>query len=184
MCEVTTILLAASAAVGGVSAYQQSAAARDQANYQAGVERNNQTSANWAASDALERGARDEMQQRQKNRALKGEQATRLAANGLSLDSGAPLAILEDTDYFGEADALAVRDNARREAWGYREQGRNSGAAAAMYSTQARAQNPGLSAGLSLLGSAASVSSAWTKYGTSAAPKPKPIGVTNLQSWT
>lgn len=168
MCEPMTIMVAltaAAAATSGVSAYQTSQTNKDMAEYQAGVERNNRTMAHWAAEDALDRGARDEVAARRQVRALKGEQVNRLAANGLSLDAGAPLAILQDTDYFGEQETLNVRNKARRESWGYRMQGQNAGASAAMYQARADAEDPLMAAGLSLLGSAGSVASSWYRYG-------------------
>jgi hypothetical protein len=45
----------------------------------------------------------------------------------------------------GEQDALTVRDNASREAWGYRQQGANSQSNSDMLSASADAQNPFLS---------------------------------------
>lgn len=161
MCDPVTATLVVATAVGGYASYQTSVANKEYANYQAAVDRNNQQSAEWAATDALDRGAREEMQVRQRVKAAKGEQVTRLAANGLSLDSGSPLAILEDTDYLGEVDTLTVRDNARREAWGYKEQARNYGASAGLNQARANAENPALSAGLSLLGGAPKVAASW-----------------------
>ena len=47
-----------------------------------------------------------------------------MAANGVDLSSGSPLDILGDTAMYGELDALTIRSNAEREAYGYRVQSR------------------------------------------------------------
>jgi hypothetical protein len=117
--------LAASAAAAGASAYgavQQGKAAEGQANYQAAVGRNNAIIAERQARDAEERGASEELAQRRQTAAGLGKQRAGMAANGVDLSSGSPLDILGDTAAFGELDALTVRSNAAREAYGYRNQ--------------------------------------------------------------
>lgn len=158
----TAVVYAAAAAVGAYGAYSSSQQSKYAAEYQEDVNRNNAKMAEYAAVDAEDRGAKDIEESNKRARALRGAQEARLASNGLMLDSGSALNILEDTDLLAEADARTIRDNARREAWGYRVQGQNYNASAGMYRTAAKNERPGVAAASSLLSSA-------TQYYTSGA---------------
>lgn len=68
---------------------------------------------------AKEIGAIREEEQRQKVRQFAGSQEADFAARGIDLGSGVVTAMLDDTFTLGETDALNVRANAMREAWGY-----------------------------------------------------------------
>lgn len=155
MCEPTTIAYAVSAVVGAYGAYSSSQAAKAQAEYQAEVERNNATIAGYQRDDAIMRGGEEANRLQREAERMRGAQVARLASNGLDISSGTPLAILEDSMFFGQQDAAMARNNAAREAWGYDVQGQNAMASAGMYSNAAKAQKPGQAAGLSLLSSAA-----------------------------
>lgn len=153
--SVGATALAAGALVASAgSAYQASAAQKAQAKYQAQVARNNQTMANYAAEDAIKRSAVEEGKQRQAAAQLKGRQQAILAGNGVDIGFGSADDILTDTDYFGEADALTIRSNAARQAWGYQVEGQNYQGSAAMYDATAKAEKPWAAAATSLLSSA------------------------------
>lgn len=172
MCEPTTIAIASlamTAAAGGVSAYgavQQGKAAEGQADYQAAVGRNNAIIAERQARDAEERGAAEETAQRRQTAALMGKQKAGMAANGLDLSSGSPLDILGDTAQFGELDALTVRSNAAREAYGYRNQGAQftSDAAAQKIAGKNAKSASYISAGSTILTSASQMGGNWATY--------------------
>lgn len=83
--------------------------------------------AEWQAQDAITRGQKEEQAVRLRTAMLKSTQRATMAARGISLTEGTPLNILTDTDYMGEIDALTVKDNALRAAWGYRENAKASG---------------------------------------------------------
>jgi hypothetical protein len=53
-------------------------------------------------------------------RRLKGAQRASMAAQGLDLASGSAAAIQEETEFLSELDALTIKNDAAREAWGYR----------------------------------------------------------------
>ncbi len=154
MCELTTIALAVSAAAGAYGAYSSSQAAKGQAEYQAEVERNNATIAGYQRDDAIQRGGEEANRVQREAERMRGTQVARLASNGLDINSGTPLAILEDSVFMGQQDAATARTNAAREAWGYDVQKQNALASADMYKTAAKNQKPWQAAGLSLLGSA------------------------------
>jgi hypothetical protein len=94
-------------------------ASRKTAAYQVGVEAENQKKATYQAADALHRGDIEEQAARTRTRLLIGEQNAAYAASGVELGSGSPASVTADTAMFGELDALTIRSNAQREAWGY-----------------------------------------------------------------
>lgn len=150
-----TALAAGSLAMSAVGAYGQAQSARYQADYQSQVAKNNEVMAGYARQDALQRGGEQAVRAQQEARRLRGAQTVRLASNGLDISSGTPLAILEDTDYFGQQDAQMIRNNAARQAWGYQVEGQNYASSAAMYSAAAKANNPLAAGAGSLLSGAA-----------------------------
>lgn len=115
MCDPTTI--AVIGLIGtGVSTY----AAIEQGNNAKDVAAYNATMQEYAAEDATRRGEEAVAEQRNRNRALIGQQRAAIAANGLDLGSGTPLDTLMATTRLGEEDIATIRSNAAREAWGLR----------------------------------------------------------------
>lgn len=155
MCEPTTLALAATAiagTVGAVGAYQQGQVAKQ-------VGRNNQIMAEYAAADAQRRGELEAQNIRRKTAQLKGTQRNMMAARGLDLGAGTPADLIDQTDFFGEQDAQTARFNAGREAWQYRQQGKQ-----AAFQGRMDARNANMSAFSTLLGTAGSVSDKWYRY--------------------
>lgn len=81
----------------------------------------NQLLSNAQASDALLRGTKDEERYRRQIAMIAGQQKAEFGARNVAVD-GTALDILGDTAAIGEEDALTIRNNAAREAWGYRNQ--------------------------------------------------------------
>jgi len=106
-------------AIGGVSSAMSENAAGKFNQIQA---KHNARIADLQAEDAILRGRDDERLFRRQTDVLIGAQRTSLAAQGIEIDSGTALRIQEDTAALGELDALTIRNNARREAWGYQVQ--------------------------------------------------------------
>jgi hypothetical protein len=69
--------------------------------------------------DALERGAEQESKFRVQVRGMIGSQRAGFASGGVDVNTGSPLAVQADTAASGELDALTIRNNAMRQAWGY-----------------------------------------------------------------
>jgi hypothetical protein len=93
-----------------------------------------------------------------------------MAANGIEIDSGSPLDVLMDTAQLGELDALTIRANAEREAYGFRSQQGNLTAQAGLTQMAGRnAVTAGyIGAGSTLLSSAATAgdrAATYKKYG-------------------
>ena len=105
----------AGAGLSAYSSYQQGQTAKAAAEY-------NQEMQVRAAKDATARGAIAAAEHRDKVRRLIGEQAASFGASGVSLASGTPLKIMEETAGLGELDALRILNNAQREAAGYSAQ--------------------------------------------------------------
>lgn len=133
---------------------------------QAQVARNNAQIAEWQAQDALTRGQKAEQTQRLKTARLAGTQRATMAARGVALEEGSPLAILEDTEFMGERDAQTLRENAAREAWGHRVQASNYGSDASMLAYRASAISPETEAMNTLLTGAGSVADTWYRRKT------------------
>lgn len=169
MCEPATITLALTAASGVIAAggaIKQGQAQKAQANYQAAVERNNATIAGWQADDAAKRGQVEEQRQRLQVARIRGSQRAAYASSGVELTGGSPLDTLMDTAQLGELDALTIRSNAEREAYGYRTQQGNLAAQSALTRQAGRnAATAGyIGAGSALLGSAATAGDRYLTY--------------------
>lgn len=121
MCSVAAIPFALMAAQGvmGAKAANEAGAAQASADLQ------NAAYANASANDSIKRGAVEEDQQRLATTAAIGTQRAGFAANGVDVNSGTAANIQDDTAQMGEFDALTIRNNAAREAWGYRTQSEN-----------------------------------------------------------
>lgn len=110
------------AIVGGVGTaatvygqVQQGKNAQDMANYNGDL-------AKVKAADALSAGAIAEDRMRQHVRQVEGAQTAAMGASGGVVGSGSFGDILDQTAKFGELDALTVRSNAYKQAWGFQTQ--------------------------------------------------------------
>jgi hypothetical protein len=168
MCEPATLTLIAtglSTAVGVAGQFMHGQAASQQAKYQAAVANNNQIIAERAAKDAEARGDIAEDRQRRKLALIMGTQRNALAGQGTDLLSGSPLDIIGDTAEVGEMDALTIRNNSAREAYGYRVQGMNYAAEESL--ARSRSNNglaTALGAGQSLLSGASQFGTQWNQF--------------------
>ena len=173
MCEVTTALMAVSLATTVIGGMQQAqaqgaAAAREasQSYYAAGVARNNQIAASYAAKDAIERGKIDRAQAAIRSRQLQGQQRAGLAAAGADVNSGSALALTEETRRLGELDQLVATNNAQREALGFTTQANNFGGEVGLHTA---AGGNALASGkaaqqATLISTAGSVASKWYSF--------------------
>lgn len=160
------VLGAASAGVGAYATYQQQQAVKDAANYEAKVQRQNAVLADKQATDALGRGAAEEAAAARKLSAFKGAQRAGLAGTGVDLTATGSSAedIQADTKQLGALDLLAVRQNAAREAYGYKVGATDARAGAALSSFRAQTTKPALAATGTLLSGASQVADSWIRY--------------------
>ena len=157
---------AASTAVGVVGAVQAGKAAKNEADYRAGVARNNQILAMRAADEARKKGDLEANMKRQESLQLQGRQRALLAGAGVQVDIGSAGALVQDTAAVGELDALTIRSNAEREALGFEAQGSNFEASARLSELSGKnAQTSSyFQAGSSLLSGFGSVSGKWATF--------------------
>jgi len=78
--------------------------------------------ANLQADDSIRRGARAAQEHLVKTRGLIGAQRANIAGQNVRVDVGSAAEIQADTAASGAMDALTIRNNAWREAWGLRAQ--------------------------------------------------------------
>jgi hypothetical protein len=123
-----TIALVASVgqtATSFIGNQRQAAAAKAQGEYESNIDNQNASLADAQAQDALQRGQVDESRQRMATRQNIGSSRAALAAQGVDISSGSAADVQASEAGLGELDALTIRNNAAREAWGYTVEGIN-----------------------------------------------------------
>lgn len=117
---------AASLLFGGISgigsAYSQATAYQIQADYIQQASELNAQIAGVQAEDAIRRGNKSASQFKKQVKGMKGSQKAALAAQGIDIGSGSAAEILDNTDTQGALDVQTIKNNAWREAWGYKTQ--------------------------------------------------------------
>jgi len=122
-------------------AVQQSKAIKAQAKYQKQMADQNAKMAETQAQDALARGDRSAQDVKKQGQRVIGAQRVALAAQGINLDSGTALELQQDTAAQAARDAVTVRNNAWREAWGYKVEAINQTAQGAFIQATAKSQS-------------------------------------------
>lgn len=133
---------AALTAVGVTSqlatSYSESKAIEAQSSFQSQQLEGNAALAEIQAKDAIKRGERDAKNFRIKTRLDVGEARAALAAQGQDLADADALAIQQDIVGFGAIDEETIKNNAWREAFGYRSQAAESSIQAGFTRTQGK----------------------------------------------
>jgi len=174
MCEPTTVIvggitlgqIATAASVAGLAmsvygSYQAAQSQKDEANYKAGVARNNKIISDRNAASITKQGEDEANKYRSRVRQMEADQIVGLAGQGVDVTEGSSIDLLADTAELGEFDAQTIRSNAGREAYNARVQGSNYQSQAGLYKSQADAQSPIFSAGTTLLSGAGQVADRW-----------------------
>lgn len=157
------------------SSYQNQEAANDAADYQTKIAQYNAGIAENQAQDAEHRGEIEEKQHRLRVSQFKGSQRAKAAGSGVMVDLGSTMDVLDDTDYFAEQDAMTIRENAAREAYGYRAQAQNYTMEGKL--AQKTKRSPWMAAGTSLLGGASPLMRDYAAYKYQTAnSRPKSMG--------
>lgn len=117
-------MMGVSYGIGAIASFGSAwgAAAEQEANatFQAAMMDINSEVAKFQADDAIIMGNRAASEHLQKVRGVIGAQKAAMAAQGIEVNDNSALEVLEDTARSGAIDALIIRNNARREAWGFR----------------------------------------------------------------
>ena len=109
-------------AIGAAGTYTQAQAQRSQSRYEQQRLELNARIAGLQAEDARVRGEEAVDASQRATRRTIGSQRAAMAAQGIDVASGSALDIQEATAGLGALDALTIRNNAYREAWGFRMQ--------------------------------------------------------------
>lgn len=125
MGATMAVAMAGQAVVGMGQAYAQSQALSAKGDYEKRIADINASYSEVAANDALKRGDVEANQRMKQNRALVGAQRAAFAASGVDPNSGSAADVSAGTRTIGDFDALTIKNNAWREAWGYKVQGAN-----------------------------------------------------------
>lgn len=127
MAVTTTALIIGglTAAKGYMDYRSQRSAAKateDEGRYAAEVYGRNADLAEEQAKDAVARGRESEMALRRKSRGLAGSQRANFAAQGLNTNVGSARDVVRSDQALGNLDAMTIRNNAAREAFGFNRQ--------------------------------------------------------------
>lgn len=118
-----TAAIAAISAIGTVSnSMIQANAMKQQGKYESSIYETNARIADLQAQDAIKRGDKAAAENDRRTKVLLGAQRARMAAQGIDIESGSALDVQEDTAAYGAEDSLTIKNNAWREAWGYKAQ--------------------------------------------------------------
>jgi len=109
-------------AVQAVSSSVEADNQRRLGKYQQQMSRINSKRAEMQAEDALKRGEVEAARYGNKVNQMVGSQKAALAAQGIDVASGSAADIIDQTYAFGVEDVQTIRNNAFREALGYRQQ--------------------------------------------------------------
>lgn len=142
----------AGAAIGGAGAIEQGEAASKAAAYQSQVATQNaqiaKTNAQFAGAEGETNAAASELQTKSKVAAITAAQG----ANGINVNTGSAVDVRQSASELGELDALNIRANAARSAYGYETQGAaDTGQAAVDKSTSQNDATAGIIGGSATL---------------------------------
>ena len=114
MCS-TELLKMASVGVAAASGVTQGANIKAAADQNASLKR-------VQAQQVTEAGTIEALRVANDAKRLAGSQRAAMGANGVDIGTGTPLAVQEDTYAVAAEDAMMIRNNAARQAWGLRQE--------------------------------------------------------------
>src|SRR5688572_4523364 len=113
-------MLSGAQAAGSIaSAYSESEALKAQGAHQKRMAGINAELAEMQADDAIKRGDKEAEGVRRNAKKMIGSQRAALAAQGIEIDDGSALEIQDETRAIATEDALQIKNNAWRTAWGF-----------------------------------------------------------------
>lgn len=144
--------LQAGSTIGG--AFAQSSAIKQQAEFQKQSLEFNMKLADIKGAEAERIGQEEAEFVKMRGDQIIGTQRATMAAQGIELDSGTALALQEETARMAEQDAIRIKNNAAREAWGYKVEALNMQGQATFsdLSARYRSQSTLLTGGLQAVG--------------------------------
>lgn len=167
--SATSVAAAASVAsvgIGAVGAIQQGNAQAAAARYSAQVAANNAIIANQNATFAAQEGEANAGAEGMKTRATAGAIKTNQAAGGIDVHSGSAVDTQASQAEIGQLNALTIRSNAARKAYGYQTEASSDTAQSQLDTSQAKNDRTAgvLKAGTTILGAAANPNANWNNF--------------------
>lgn len=151
---------------GAVGSFEQGQAAADSAKFNAQVARQNAAISMQNSAIAGQAGSEQSFMSGEKTRSLVGNLKVNEAAAGVDVNSGSAQQTRQSADALGQLDAMTIRSNATREAYGYAQQANSQNEQADLDMTEAK--NDSVSAELNatstFLGSAGSSANNFARY--------------------
>lgn len=126
MCDPITIATVATTAVSAFGQMQQGKAAQQSANYSAQIQANNAEIAKQNASLRMQQGNAAVEVEQLKNRAKIGAITANQAASGVDVTSDSATDVRSSAAETGMLNAINIRSNAAREAYGYQVDATNA----------------------------------------------------------
>jgi hypothetical protein len=153
MCypAVALAALGAGSIISGVGRYVGAQGEAAAANYQGAVAQNNARISEQNAKYAEQVGEVNVQTSRIRTAGTIGSERAAYAASGVDTSKGTSARVQSDTADLGELDVATIRNNAARQAYGYRVQAMNYTAEAALDSQRARYAH--LAGNIGLMGS-------------------------------
>jgi len=154
-----TVAAIGAQALGSIAQGKQQAAS---AKYNAAIQENNATIARQNATFAGQEGAANAAIEQQKTRATVGAIKTAQAANNIDVNTGSAVDVRSSASELGELNAINIRSNAARSAYGYQTQASSDEAQAQLDRQEAKYDTKAgyIKAGTTLLGEAATAGQA------------------------
>lgn len=126
MAALSTLALASIAGAKAIGDFtgqrKQAKIAEQEGNYASAAYSQNAGLAEQQAADAIARGVESESRFRTEVKGAVGSSRASQAAQGIDVGAGSAVDVQHDIAAVGELDALTIRNNAAREAWGYQTQ--------------------------------------------------------------
>lgn len=166
LADVGMVASIAGAGLGAIGSLQSGKASSAAADFNSKVAANNaqiaQQNATWTAEEGEANAAKSE----QKTRAGVGAIKAAQAANGVDVNSGSALDVRSSAASLGELDAITIRSNAARTAYGQQTQAASDTAQSNLDKSQAsNSETAGeIGAGSSLLGGLGSAAGNFAKF--------------------
>jgi hypothetical protein len=110
------------AVIGVAGSLEQASAQKAQGKYQQQQLNFNSSVSELQATDAINRGNQEALAKRKQTKQVIGSQRAALAAQGIDVNNDTSVTIQQDTAALGAEDVMTIKNNAWREAWGYKVQ--------------------------------------------------------------
>lgn len=166
VANIGTGLALAGGAVGAYGALKSASAQANAAKYNAAIDSENANVARQNAAIAGQSGAEQAGMTSLKGRAVAGEMRANQAAGNIDVNSGSPVDVQMSQRELSEIDALTVRSNATRQAYGYQTQAESQQAEAGLQTYEAGQDITagGIGAASTFLGGVSSAASKYTAF--------------------